>query len=152
MSTVLKVSEAASLALHTMVLLAASSDRLWSTHDIATTLGASEAHLSKVLQRLAKVELVKSVRGPKGGFSLARSPERIFLLEVYESIEGPLGKTNCLLEHQLCDGTNCILGTLLKDTNREVKKYLSKTKLSSLTDLYRSMIENDQKNSEHRRR
>ena len=143
MANVLKVSEAASLALHTMVLLAASSDRLWSTHDIADTLDASEAHLSKVLQRLARMDLVRSVRGPKGGFSLMRSPESISLLDVYESIEGPLAKTDCLLGRRLCDGTNCILGTLLKNTNREVKKYLSKTKLSGVTDVYRGVVEND---------
>ena len=143
MANVLKVSEAASLALHTMVLLAASSDRLWSTHDIAGTLDASEAHLSKVLQRLARMDLVKSVRGPKGGFSLVRSPEKTSLLDVYESIEGPLAKTDCLLGHRLCDGTTCILGTLLKNTNREVKEYLSKTKLSGVTDVYRSVLEND---------
>ena len=54
MPNVLKVSEAASLALHTTVLLAANSGELLSTREIASTLKMSAAHLSKVLQRLAR--------------------------------------------------------------------------------------------------
>ena len=147
MPNILKVSEAASLALHTMVLLAAIPDELLSTHEIANLLGASQAHLSKVLQRLGREGLVNSVRGPKGGFSLARPASVITLLEVYQAIEGPLTETNCLLNDQLCDGESCILGALLKNTNREVKEYLSKTRLSEVTDVYRSVSGHVTKNS-----
>jgi len=140
MPNVLRVSEAASLALHTMVLLAANSGKLLSTREIASTLKVSEAHLSKVLQRLAREGLVESIRGPKGGFALARSSGRITLLEVYEAIEGPLGDTDCLLSKRLCDGDNCIMGPLLRDTNRKVREYLSKTTLAGVTDAYRSVM------------
>lgn len=140
MPNVLRISEAASLALHTTVLLAANSGELLSTREIASTLKMSAAHLSKVLQRLARHGLVESIRGPKGGFSLARSPAKITLLEVYEAIEGRMGDADCLLSERLCDGKNCIMGSLLKDTNRQVRNYLSKTKLSGVTNAYRSVL------------
>jgi len=139
MSNVLKISEAASLAMHTMGLLAARPERMLSTKEVASVLGASEAHLSKVLQRLARVGLVRSIRGPKGGFALGKESHEILLLEVYESIEGPLVSSNCLLGAPVCDGTECILGGLLKSVNKEVKEYLAETKVSDLISAYRNL-------------
>ena len=139
MPNVLKISEAASLAMHTMGLLAAKTDRMLSTKEIASVLGASEAHLSKVLQRLSRGGFVMSIRGPKGGFTLGRESDEIFLLEVYESIEGPLISSNCLLGEPVCDGTECILGGLLKTVNKEVKEYLSETKVSDLIGAYKNV-------------
>ena len=51
MANVLRISEAATLALHTLALLAARPGEILSTHKIATRLDASEAHLAKVLQQ-----------------------------------------------------------------------------------------------------
>ncbi len=136
MATLLKISEAASLALHTMVYLAANDRRLVTTHQIGEALQVSEAHLSKVLQRLAKVGLVDSTRGPGGGFKLAKPGEQISLLEVYEAIEGPLAPTNCLLSTPICSGEKCILGGLLEDINKRVKEYFAETRLDELTNVY----------------
>jgi len=88
MPGVLRISEAASLGMHAMVLLASDRGRVLSAHEVAARLNASEAHLSKVMQRLGRAGLVQSVRGPRGGFSLARSPDAVTLLEVYEAALG----------------------------------------------------------------
>ena len=136
MSNLLRISEAASLALHTAALLAANRKQVLSTREIAAKLQVSEAHLSKVLQRLAKIGLVESTRGPKGGFRLNGTPEQITLLEVYEAIEGPLAPTSCLLGTPICNGQRCILGPLLVQVNRQVSEYLSGTTLSELTEVH----------------
>jgi Rrf2 family protein len=131
MSGVLKISDAASIAIHAMVYLASLKDgRLASTKEIANTYGVSEAHLSKVIQRLAHSGLVKTFRGPNGGISLAKSPDKITLLNVYESIEGSLSSSACLLGTKKCGGAGCILGDLLQSLNKQVKTRLSGTKLS----------------------
>jgi Rrf2 family protein len=135
-STILNLSEAVSIALHGMVLLAARHGEVCSNRWIAEQLGVSEAHLSKVLQRLHRVGLVESVRGPKGGFRLTRPPSRITLLQVYEAIEGPLKPATCLFRQTICDGRQCILGDCLKAANRDIKKHLSQTRLSELTDIF----------------
>ena len=128
----LKLSEAASLALHTMVYLAGLPGRHVSVRQIAGELHVSEAHLSKVLQRLARERLVSSVRGPKGGFALNRRYDEISLLDIYESIEGPLRHAHCFRATSVCNGNGCIFGTLLGDVNTQVREYLSKTKLPEL--------------------
>ena len=129
MSHLIKISEAASMALHSMVLMAARGGRPASTRDLASVMGGSEAHLSKVLQRLAKAGLVVSGRGPRGGFCLARDPGKITLREVYESMEGPLEEARCLLEKPICGG-NCILGGLLSEVDRKAGEYMSQKTLA----------------------
>jgi Rrf2 family protein len=121
-----------------MVFLAAHPRAGVSTKRIASELHVSEAHLSKVLQRLAKAGLVDSTRGPKGGFRLAREAEDVRLLELYETIEGPLMANNCLLGTRICKGEQCILGNLLETVDRQVREYLAATRLSELTGVYGS--------------
>jgi Rrf2 family protein len=131
MASVLRFSEAANLALHTMGLMAGDPERVLSVREIAGALGGSEAHLSKVLQRLSHAGLVASDRGPKGGFRMVKSPGDVTLREVFEAIEGPLEPSSCLLARPVCDGS-CILGGLLEKVNRSVSEVLSRTTLASI--------------------
>ena len=133
MSNVLKFSEAATIALHGVTFLAANSGSLFPTREIAARFKVSEAHLSKVLQRLSKSGLVKSIRGPKGGFALGKPASEISLLDVYEAIEGPLVPSRCLFGDPICEGGKCcIMGNLLEDVDKQVRDYLFGKKLSDL--------------------
>lgn len=133
MQNVLKISDAASLALHTMCVLAKSArNDQYSNHEIATILDVSEAHLSKVLQRLVKAGFIYSMRGPSGGFKLAKLPDEISLLQIYEAIDGSVGPSACLLGKPACDG-NCVLGELLHKVNKDVRDYLAAQKLSKIS-------------------
>ena len=136
MAKMIRISEAAALAMHVMVLMAAESRKPLSTGRAAARLKVSGAHLSKVLQRLAKAGLVHSIRGPRGGFVLARGPGKITLLDVYETIEGRHGASGCLFDAPGCGAPRCILGGLLTKVDAQLVGYLSGTKLSALADLY----------------
>jgi len=117
MSSPVKVSEAASIALHAMIVMAAAPGETHSTKNIAAKLKVSEAHLSKVLQRLSRAGLAKPVRGPKGGFRLGKPADVMSLLDIYEVIEGPFTGQACLLERPICNGKCCVLGDLLGQVN-----------------------------------
>lgn len=134
MSNVLKISDAASLALHSMVILAESPDKLVTAKKAAKDLLVSEAHLSKVMQRLVKSGLVSSVRGPGGGFKLAKDPETITLLDVYEVIDGPLDEDECLLHMKACSRHQCIMGNVISEINTKIRDYLSGTNLALLCE------------------
>ena len=131
MSNIVKISEAASLALHAALLLAGGeAEQLQGTGEMARQLGVSEAHLSKVLQRLHRHGLLVSVRGPQGGFKLARPAAEISLLELYEAIEGALEVTHCLFNRPVCGQGCCILGPLLMEASATLKSHLEKTTLA----------------------
>ncbi len=132
MSNALRISEATSLAMHTMALLAKEENGGLSSREIASSLDVSQSHLQKVLQRLGHSGLVRSERGPKGGFRLARPAEDISLLEVYESVEGPLRLANCLFGRTACPNERCILGDLVASVNQQFATYLRETQVGQL--------------------
>jgi len=135
MAGVLKISEAASLALHTVACLAASSEKPVAAKDVAGRLGVSEAHLSKVLQRLSKAGIVRSTRGPHGGFRLAHDANDVTLLDVYEAIEGSVAPATCLLKRSVCH-KGCLLGDLIRDITEQVRDQLASARLADLSDRF----------------
>ena len=136
MPGVIHISEAVSIGIHAMVLIAANPGRMLSSREIASTFHISSAHLAKVMQRLVKEGLAISTRGPSGGFSLGRNSDEITLRDIYEVIEGRLEENRCLLGRDVCLGNRCILGGLIHKINREVFEALSKTTLAELTRSY----------------
>lgn len=127
------LSEAASLALHSMIYIAKKKQAKTSVKEIAKSLNASESHLAKVLQQLAKIGLVTSVRGPKGGFVIAKSLNEISLLDIYEAIEGNIPKPLCSLSlNSQCPFNTCIFDGLLKNITKQLRDYFSNNTLESI--------------------
>ena len=130
MSGVVAVSEAVSLAFHGMGLLA--SGKRMSAKEMAEAVNVSEAHLAKVFQKLVKEGLVTSVRGPGGGFQLARDPGETSLFHIYTAIEGVPKHDYCLLHSERCPFGGCIFGSLLGKMTDEFVEYLKNTTLKDL--------------------
>ncbi len=128
------ISDAATLAIHALAYLANQQDsKPISTGKVADAFGFSEAHLSKVFQRLNKSGFLKSVRGPRGGFILAKPPEAITLMEIYEAIDGPLSRHgSCLLHKTDCEFDSCVFGDLLETIPKQIENHLSSTSLGDL--------------------
>jgi Rrf2 family protein len=124
MQNIIRISEAAVIALHAAQLIAKDRKRL-SAAQIAAGLGVSYNHLSKVMQRLAKAGFVSPLRGPKGGFSLTRKADKATFRDIIEVIEGPLAFSACLMGERGCGRKNCQFGRLLLETNKKFEKALS---------------------------
>lgn len=129
MSKIISISEAASIAIHSMVLVAGSGENLNVTK-ISERTGASRHHVAKIMQRLVKEGFLNSNRGPSGGFILKLSAESISLLDIYETIEGKLSETKCPLEHPVCPFDKCMMGGIVTKMTQEFKEYMGKQKLS----------------------
>jgi Rrf2 family protein len=132
MSTLIRATEAASLALHAAAILAGAGGSRVSVASAAGALKASEAHMAKVLQRLSRAGVVNGKRGPGGGFVLSRPPAQITLREVYEAIEGPLQIETCMLGTPVCDGKACPLGGLFDRLSVDVLRTLEGMTLESI--------------------
>lgn len=92
----MRMSEGVEWALHCLLNLsfldgedAVPAAKLAAFHDLPAP------YLTKQLQALARAEIVSSVPGPRGGFRLARPPERISLMDVVAAIEGPEEAFRC---------------------------------------------------------
>ena len=124
MSRFFNISEAASIGIHSMVLIAKSEDRL-NVSKISEIMNFSKHHVAKVMQRMAKAGMVTSTRGPAGGFILAKSPDEITLLDIYEAIEGKIVETDCPLGYDECPFNKCLLDTMAENINMAFKEFLS---------------------------
>ena len=126
MKKLFNISEAASLGIHSLALIAQSKDLL-NVNKIVSLTNFSKNHLAKVLQTLAKFGFIKSARGPKGGFLLNRDSKEITLLEIYEALEGKVENVHCSLHKEFCPFKKCIFGGLSSKFTNEFTDYMSKT-------------------------
>lgn len=141
MGGILNISDAASIGLHAMAVMATQPDHRYSSTKLAETLGAPEQHLRKVLQRLARADLVVSERGPSGGYRLTGDPKRTSLLEIYQAIDGRLPQSDCLFGRPMCPDGTCIFSPLVSTIRTMVSEHLSNTTLAVLAQRIRSKID-----------
>lgn len=130
MSKIVTLSEAATIGLHAMVLIARAGEGM-NVQTIAEKTGSSRHHIAKVMQRLAKDNFLTSTRGPSGGFVLKRNPNEITLLEIYECIEGKIEVSNCPLDHNICAFEKCLMSNLTQTMTMQVRDYLNSRTLES---------------------
>jgi len=132
LSKILNISEAATIAIHSMALIARSKELL-NAQEIAEVTGFSKNHISKVLQQLVKFNFLNSTRGPKGGFVLKRNPEEVSLMEIYRAIEGDIDQgTGCKMHCENCPFNSCIFGGLSEKFSREFSNYLNEKNLATV--------------------
>jgi Rrf2 family protein len=132
MSNLINMSEAAFLALHSLALIVDAQPQRLNTKILAEKLQASQAHLAKVFQKLAKADIVRSVRGPAGGIELNQPADQISFLEIFEVIEGKINLQKCFLGKQQCPFDKCIFADKMSGINQEIYQVYAKMKLSDL--------------------
>lgn len=66
-----------------------------SATEVAAAMGMAAATVSKILKMLARENLVASVLGAKGGYTLARRPDEISIAEIINAMDGPISITEC---------------------------------------------------------
>jgi len=131
MAKIVSYSEAASIGMHGMVLIARAGETI-NVQRIAEVTGSSRHHVAKVMQRLVKEGFLSSNRGPSGGFKLNIQPDEITLLQIYEAIEGHVKVLNCPHEKQVCPFGKCLLGTVVTEMTQSFRDHLSTQKLADL--------------------
>ena len=131
MSKVLNISEAASIAIHSLVLIAKSGDKIKAA-EISNILKNSKNHTAKILKTLVKFGYLDSGRGPNGGFVFKTKPEQITLLEIYEIFDGKIETQHCGIYSGVCPFKTCVFGGLNEKASLELKNYLSNNRISDL--------------------
>ena len=131
MSKIVNISEAVSIAIHSMVLIAKQDGQI-NVNELSKITGSSKNHTAKVLQNLVKFGLISSNRGPLGGFTIKKKPNLITLLSIYEMIEGELELQRCSYHGDSCPFRQCVFGGMAEQFSSDFKKYLNKTRISDL--------------------
>jgi Rrf2 family protein len=104
-------------------------------HDIAETQDVPESYLAKIFQDLNRAGLVRSHRGAKGGFSLARTASGITLRQVIEALQGPISLNRCLDIREGCPRSEeCAVSRVLKKAQDQLLETLDSTTFDSLAE------------------
>ncbi|MFH2094637.1 MAG: Rrf2 family transcriptional regulator [Bacteroidota bacterium] len=133
MPRIFTLSEASSIAIHAMVMIAQAESRI-NVKKISEANHASEHHVAKIMQKLVKEGYIMSKRGPDGGFLLLRKPATITLLEIFETIDGKITTGNCQLDRPVCPFDKCLMDGKLNDMAIEFRDFMKTKKLSEYLD------------------
>jgi len=89
-------------ALRALVYLAMEPQAVRTAAEISSSQDIPLEFLQKVLQKCVRAGLVISHRGPQGGFSLAKDPREVTVLDVVEIVQGPLTMNQCFVGAKGC--------------------------------------------------
>jgi len=78
-------------------------DGISMADEISAAMDIPKSFTAKILQKLTHAGIVTSFQGVKGGFKIARKPEKISLLDVIVVIEGPLALNVCIDSNKECN-------------------------------------------------
>jgi Rrf2 family protein len=133
MQHVLRISRKIDYALRAMIYLASiSPDAVVPFREIARQMLVPEDFLAKILKTLVDEGLVRSTRGPHGGYTLARPSTDISFLEVIEAVEGPIALNVCLDDDGCGNAPHCTMAGVWKQGQ---EKMLEVYRLARLSDL-----------------
>ena len=112
------------------------ADRAVSLAEIATRQEISLSYLEQLFARLRKSGLVKSVRGPGGGYRLAREACETAVAEIVLAVDEPIRATRCVGAGSpkgcMIKGERCITHHLWEDLGQEIHRYLASVSLEDV--------------------
>lgn len=101
--------------------------------EIAKRQDISVKYLEQLIIPLKKANYITSVRGPKGGHVLARSPEEITVGEVVKLLEGGINLADCLENPDICDRSEtCVTRSIWETATRAMSQVLNSMTLSDI--------------------
>jgi Rrf2 family iron-sulfur cluster assembly transcriptional regulator len=118
--------------------LFASKEKKAGIKEIAKELGIPSPFLGKILQTLARKQVLDSSKGPGGGFSLKKPAMDISLMEIVEIIDGPDVFDQCVIRTSSCDHENpCSLHEKISPYQRGIKSLMLTESIADLASEFR---------------
>jgi FeS assembly SUF system regulator len=99
----MRLSKLTDYATVILSVIAKNNTGVHAAMGLAEVTGIGQPTVSKVLKLLVNAKVLISVRGAKGGYRLARSPEKISVAAVINALEGPIALTECSASHHACE-------------------------------------------------
>lgn len=129
----MKLTRAASYAIHALVFMAnQKQNKPIASHNVAQARGIPERFLLKVLKPLVSARILLSIKGPNGGYRLAKTPHDISLLDILEAVDGPIRGQASFARDETDGALNKRLDQICSSAAEQVRKQLSKVKISDL--------------------
>ena len=133
----MKITSRGRYAVLAMVDLAKfGSQKPCSLSHVSVRQNISLSYLEQIFNDLKKAELVKSQKGPGGGYILNKQTEEIKILDIFNAIDEKIKTTGCGNNpNAFCSGTNkkCLTHNLWDELDQHINSFFEKVKLQDLT-------------------
>ena len=132
---IMQVSRKIDYALRAVIHLAdqEAAGRICSVSEIASRERIPRQFLEKIVQELIHKGLVRSRRGPRGGYVLARPADKMTFRDVIEAVEGPIALNNCTGDHADCSLIGaCGMERIWREGQRRVMDLFESTTIASV--------------------
>ena len=140
----LALKESNILSIHCMALIAASENNGINVKTVAELTNCSRHHLAKLMERLTSAGLVHAKRGQTGGFYLKKPATDIYLIDVFEALNGKIDENIiCPSGKNLCEKSNIMFGNLCSEISEQFVNYLKNTPLEALKERAKSVLDNN---------
>jgi Rrf2 family cysteine metabolism transcriptional repressor len=103
---------------------------------IAERQNISNKYLEQLVAMLKTAGLVRSIRGPHGGYVLSKEPKEIKLVDVFKTLEGSTLTVECVEDEQICNNhSDCITRRLWMEINQAIIGVLESKTLGDLVEM-----------------
>ena len=133
----MKISTKGRYALRLMIDLAEHYESgLTARKDVSAREGISIKYLEQIVTQLSKAGLLRSTRGPQGGYRLAKAPDSYTVGDILRVTEGSLAPVACLEdEPNLCERqTNCVTLEVWQGLYQVIETYIDHIRLNDLVE------------------
>lgn len=100
--------------------------------DISLRQNISLSYLEQLFARLRRSELVRSVRGPGGGYRLGRDTHKIAVVDIIDAVDESVDATRCQGQGNCQQGEICLTHHLWEDLSHQIHEFLSSISLADL--------------------
>jgi FeS assembly SUF system regulator len=142
----LRLSKLADYGCQVMTYMA-SDKELHSATEVASKLSMSVPTVSKILKMLVRNNLVGSVLGAKGGYSLTRLPADISIAEIIGAMDGPIAITECSSDTSCDRESLCSTRSNWQGINRIIENALGQVSLEDMSKPHSQVIDISDLNS-----
>ncbi|MGD9809446.1 MAG: Rrf2 family transcriptional regulator [Deferribacterales bacterium] len=134
----MKVTRASDYAIRALIHMAHKPvGTTFMRSELASECDIPDSFLGKILQNLAKSEILSSERGKKGGFKVAKPTADITVYDIISAIEGDIALNKCIFDEDFCSLVHsCTAHSMWADIQDNLVEMLKSYTLAKLTDKY----------------
>ena len=128
----LKITRKVEYGLIAVRHLKENSENLITANEISSSYGIPKEILAKTMQKLAKKNIIKSVKGPYGGYKAMDKSSSTTLNDFFEILEGPTAIMDCYFDSGCDHLTSCNIRTPINKINDSIRNLLDKLTLADI--------------------
>ena len=128
-----KITKKVEYALMAVRHLHTEGNKLSSSTEIANSYNIPKPLLAKILQRLARKNIIKAIKGPSGGYVISKDPIKVKMTEFFEIMEGPIGIADCHYDSSCAQIECCSIKDPINKLNNSVKSLFDNMTLAEIT-------------------